>query len=79
MADTQNSLPYLRLQILKHPKLFREDARWNGAFTKIDNRIAEREIFLLLSTELEFLAEVADADGGMIEGKRLIAPDYAIL
>ena len=33
---------------------------------RIDNRIAEREVIFLRSTEGIFLAGIADADGGMV-------------
>ena len=33
---------------------------------RIDNRIAERKVFFLRSADGVFLAEIADADGGMI-------------
>ncbi len=66
MADTQNPLPYLRLQILQRPELLREEARLNGTFTKIDNRIAEREVLFLRSANGVFLAGIADADGDVL-------------
>ncbi|MDO9034764.1 MAG: hypothetical protein Q7U51_06135, partial [Methanoregula sp.] len=51
----------------RHPlsdqELFREEARWNGAFTKIDNRITEREVIFLRFADGVLLAGIADADG----------------
>ena len=40
----------------------------------IDNRIAEREVFLLRSADSVFLAEIADADGDGVIGHEWGSP-----
>jgi hypothetical protein len=50
----------------ERPELFREEARLNGTFTKIDNGITECEISFMRSHDRIFLAGIVDADDGRV-------------
>ena len=67
MADTQNPLPYLRLQILQLSQNYSDKKRLvERRLHQIDNCIAELVIFFLLPAEGVFLPQLPDADCGMI-------------